>query len=306
MISDEVPHHSDGHRVKPRRVVIFGTNDDGEGLYARLRPLSWLGFIDVVAFCDNDSRRHGSSIDGVPIISPAALGDGLFDEIIIAPIFGVEIERQLHSMGVAPEKIRSVHNEPYFAKESRVLRGTTIGRYSYVKPSTLLSSVTIGAFCHIGGNSIIGQSGHDVRRVTSYPLGYHFANTTSDPSKDESATASQLDAVTIIGNDVYIGEGVVVFAGVKIGDGAVLGSRCVVTKDVPPYAIVAGVPAVVKSYRFDADIVESMLEIRWWAWSDETIQERLALFDLPPSEFVTAIGKASNRSGEPQPSEAAR
>ncbi len=78
-----------------------------------------------------------------------------------------------------------------------------------------------------------------------------------------------------IGNDVWIGEDVRIMDGVTIGDGAIIGAMAVVTKDVPPYAIVAGNPGRVVKFRFDPDQIVKLLQIKWWDWSDEKIREML-------------------------------
>ena len=82
---------------------------------------------------------------------------------------------------------------------------------------------------------------------------------------------------TYIGNDVWIGENVTIKDGVKIGNGAVIGTAAVVTKDVPPYAIVAGVPAKIIKYRFDDKKIQLLQDIKWWDWSPEMIYKNLAL-----------------------------
>ena len=79
---------------------------------------------------------------------------------------------------------------------------------------------------------------------------------------------------TIIGNDVWVGANAIIISGVKIGDGAVIGAGAVVTKDVPPYAIVGGVPAKIIKYRFPKDKIDALLKIKWWDWSDKLIAER--------------------------------
>ena len=76
----------------------------------------------------------------------------------------------------------------------------------------------------------------------------------------------------VIGNDVWIGYEAVIMAGVTIGDGAVIGARAVVTKDVPPYTIVGGVPAKPIRRRFPEDVISDLLKIRWWDWPEEKIQ----------------------------------
>lgn len=79
---------------------------------------------------------------------------------------------------------------------------------------------------------------------------------------------------TVIGNDVWIGTGVMVLGGITIGDGAIIGAGTVVTKDVPPYALVVGNPGRIKRYRFTKEQVKKLLEMKWWDWPLEKINER--------------------------------
>ena len=79
----------------------------------------------------------------------------------------------------------------------------------------------------------------------------------------------------VIGNDVWIGYEAVILAGVTVGDGAIIGTRAVVTKDVPPYTIVAGIPAKPIRKRFSEDTIATLLQLRWWDWSEERIRANL-------------------------------
>lgn len=101
-------------------------------------------------------------------------------------------------------------------------------------------------------------------------LGKNFSEIPYEPSKQ-----------VIIGNDVWIGEGGCILSGVKIGDGSIVGAHAVVTKDVEPYTIVAGVPARELKKRFDKKIIERLLEIKWWDWNDEEISRMSMFFDSP-------------------------
>ena len=92
-----------------------------------------------------------------------------------------------------------------------------------------------------------------------------------------------------IGNDVWVGEGVMFLGGVKIGDGAVIGANALVTKDVPPYAVVGGVPAKVIRYRMNPEQIEDMLAIKWWDWPVDIIKERREHF-VDISLFISMYG----------------
>ena len=105
----------------------------------------------------------------------------------------------------------------------------------------------------------------------TFPLFYE------DWELEKSNVASAWDnkGDIVIGNDVWIGFEAVILAGVKIGDGAIIGTRAVVTKDVPPYSIVGGIPAKVIRKRYSPDIIEQLLSLRWWDWTKDRIKRNL-------------------------------
>jgi virginiamycin A acetyltransferase len=92
----------------------------------------------------------------------------------------------------------------------------------------------------------------------------------------------------VVGSDVWIGDNVIILRDVNIGDGACIGAAAVVTKDVPPYAIVAGVPAKIIGHRFTQPMIDALLEIRWWDWSDERIARNKRFFSTDLSTIGTA------------------
>jgi virginiamycin A acetyltransferase len=138
----------------------------------------------------------------------------------------------------------------------------------------------IGKFCSLANKCKFMMSGanHHMNSVTTYPLFWNFI---ANPD-----VKSYLDVIpdrkyynkevkdTTIGNDVWIGYDALIMPGVTIGDGAIIGARAVVTKDVEPYTIVAGNPARVIRKRFDDEVIESLLKIQWWNWEIEKIMER--------------------------------
>lgn len=268
------------------KVVVFGANDDAIDFIRKVRAMSFFTEIEITAVIDNDSRLHGSIIEGYKVTIPESLKKITYDKLIVCPIFFDEIHKQLLDLGVVKEKIYQLHSNTFFSRSKRVFRGNFIGRYSYFKSNTKILNSDIGNFCHIGDNCIIGQAGHRTDLPTTYPLRYHFSNVVKDVSKDDTRDERRFSKRTSVGNDVYIGENVVIQGGVKIGDGAVIASRSVVTKDVEPYSIVAGVPAKRIRNRFDDDIIKDLLDIKWWDWEDKIISLNINAFSMDIESFI--------------------
>lgn len=133
----------------------------------------------------------------------------------------------------------------------------------------------IGKFCSIacGAKFIFTSANHTLRSLSTYPFPIFFEEWRMDKKKVASAWDNKGD--TVIGNDVWIGYDAVILAGVHIGDGAIIGTRAVVTKDVPPYTIVGGIPAKEIRKRFDDDTIKQLQQIRWWDWPFGKIQKFL-------------------------------
>ncbi|MDE6560475.1 MAG: CatB-related O-acetyltransferase, partial [Muribaculaceae bacterium] len=135
----------------------------------------------------------------------------------------------------------------------------------------------IGKFCSIacGAKFIFNCANHTLKSLSTYTFPLFFEEW--DLSKSEVATAWDNKGDIIIGNDVWIGYDAVIMAGVKIGDGAIIGARAVVTKDVEPYSIVGGVPAKAIRKRFAPDTIEKLQNLQWWNWPVERIKESIHL-----------------------------
>lgn len=133
----------------------------------------------------------------------------------------------------------------------------------------------IGKFCSIacGAKFIFTSANHTLDSVSTYPFSLFFEEWGLDKANVTKAWDNKGDIN--IGNDVWIGYDAVIMSGVTIGDGAIIGTRAVVTKDVAPYTIVGGVPAKPIRKRFSDEIICSLLEIKWWEWSDERIRKNI-------------------------------
>ncbi len=134
----------------------------------------------------------------------------------------------------------------------------------------------IGKFCSIacGAKFLFTSANHKMSSLSTYPFPIFYEEWGLDAKDIRNAWDNKGDI--IIGNDVWIGYEAVIMAGVTIGDGAIIGTRAVVTKDVPPYTIVGGVPAKPIRKRFDDATVERLIKLRWWDWEHEKIAKSIA------------------------------
>ena len=133
----------------------------------------------------------------------------------------------------------------------------------------------IGKFCSIacGAKFLFTSGNHSLRSLSTYTFPIFFEEWGLDVKDICSAWDNKGDIV--IGSDVWIGYEALILSGVTVGDGAIIGSRAVVTKDVPPYTIVGGVPAKPIRRRFDGAVTERLEKLRWWDWDIETIRRSI-------------------------------
>lgn len=166
------------------------------------------------------------------------------------------------------------------------IENSHFGDYSYTGQFCFVQNAEIGKFANIAANVRIGATAHPYERVSLHhftyrPTMYGFAE-----HDDEAFFEERLSKKVKIGHDTWIGHGAMVMPNVTVGNGAIVASGAIVTKDVPPYAIVMGMPTQVKKYRFPDHIIVALEEIQWWNWSKETIKERFEDFKIPIEDFV--------------------
>jgi virginiamycin A acetyltransferase len=166
------------------------------------------------------------------------------------------------------------------------IRGCKVDDYTYISKNCWMVNTEIGKFCSIGPNFISGWGVHPVDGLSTAPMFY-------STKKQNGMSLSLTDKVeenkpVYIHNDVFIGMNSTVLCGITIGDGAVVGACSVVTKDVPPYAIVAGNPAKIIRFRFSDEIICELLKIKWWNWpADKLGIVEKHFFDI--KEFIKAV-----------------
>lgn len=173
----------------------------------------------------------------------------------------------------------------------------SVGEMTYGNPKLMIwaesERIDIGSFCSIAEDvSIFGGGEHRTDWVTTYPLRIAFNEALANKDGHPASKGA-----TRIGNDVWLGYQAIVMSGVTIGDGAVVGAGAVVTRDVPPYAIVGGNPACVRKYRFSPEVINELLEIKWWQWPLEQIKAATCLMASDKiSEFLAYARKFKSRT----------
>lgn len=153
---------------------------------------------------------------------------------------------------------------------------STMDDYSYVGRNSRIIHADIGKFCSIASEAKIGMGTHTLDKISTSPIFTEVKNSTKHSWVKVSAVNPFKRVV--VGNDVWIGVRTMVMGGVKIGDGAVIGAGAIVTKDIPPYAVVAGVPAKIIRYRFPQEQVDALLSHPWWELPEAKLRERIELF----------------------------
>ena len=175
-------------------------------------------------------------------------------------------------------RIFGIEEEPRFHRYQRRFKKlypqVTIGTNTYGLPNIghwdSKTVLHIGAYCSIAKNVQIFVGGnHRSDWISTFPFPAFFSE-----ARDIVDYHTSKGDITI-DNDVWIGENSIILSGVSIGDGAIVGTGSVVTKDVPPYAIVAGNPAKLIRYRFDQDTIAALLAIAWWNWPEEEVLANL-------------------------------
>ena len=185
------------------------------------------------------------------------------------------VVRRINGTKICPESIYKYSLKKYGYKDNLAryytekYTGIPVGKFTWgfreLRDDVIKS---IGAYSSIAAGQRVIINGHKSDYVTTW-------NSELDYRKDLPIKRS-----TTIGNDVWIGAGCILLNNITIGDGAVIGAGSIITKDVPPYAVVVGANRLVK-YRFPDEIIQKLLQMKWWEWEDEKIRSCYKLFEDP-------------------------
>ena len=177
---------------------------------------------------------------------------------------------------------RSVFGDRCFLQRNCMVYDSRLGRYSYAGKNATIWHADIGSFCSLSWNISIGGANHDYTRLTTHSFLYDRED--FDLMPPEEPGYDRFAQPCVIGHDVWIAANACVMRGVTVGTGAVIAAGAVVTRDVPPYAIAAGVPARVVKYRFSPEIIARLLASAWWELPAADIRENFSIFNAQPDE----------------------
>lgn len=173
---------------------------------------------------------------------------------------------------------------------SRVLN-STFEDYAYCDRLADIANTTLGKFANVAALTRIGPTDHPMAHASLHHFLYRASYYWDDAEDDATFFAHRASRRTVIGPDTWLGHGVIVKPEVTIGAGAIVASGAVVTKDVAPYMIVAGVPATPLRARFPATIADRLLALAWWDWPHDRLRDALSDFRaLPAAAFLEKYG----------------
>ena len=183
--------------------------------------------------------------------------------------------------------------------ENTVFVNSRLGRGSYMGANCSFNAVEIGRYCSIGSNVKIITGNHPTRDfVSTHPAFFSLSKQAgfshvSEQRFEEQRYLDRIKNVSVsIGNDVWIGEDVIIIGGIKINDGAIIGARALVTRDIPAFAKVAGVPAKVIGKRFNDEQIEFLLKLKWWEKNESWIIKHAPLFSNV-TDFMKSVASES-------------
>jgi acetyltransferase-like isoleucine patch superfamily enzyme len=155
----------------------------------------------------------------------------------------------------------------YLNRNSQVGPDVIVGKYFGMNESCFIARATVGNYCSFGARTSINPFNHPTNWISTNEFQYHPTSFDWVPEYNELIRLERTPAMfsqVVIGNDVWSGHNVNIMPGVEVGDGAIIGAGAVVTKNVPPYAVVSGVPSTIKRYRFSEKIIERFIAVKWW------------------------------------------
>ena len=282
-----------------RKLVLFGAGEFG------LSVLRQLGRERVYCFADNDSSKVNTVIGGKSVLSVRELLDIKHDISIFISAkytFKSAIFQDLSRNGLADyvigywgkNKVKLMDNA-YIGRRVSLKGGnlmargaylsdSKVGYASYIGENSQIIGASIGHFCSIGPNVRIVSGQHPAHTfVSTHPAFYSPNNSTGiklvETQLFEEYRYADNGYAVKIGNDCWIGDGVLIIEGITIADGTIVAAGAVVTNDTTPYSIIGGVPAEIIKYRFSEEDIDFLIKLKWWDRGKHWIKENAAHFN---------------------------
>lgn len=192
----------------------------------------------------------------------------------------IEIEKKFKKIGILVHGLNPSPNMTLICERPIAIAGEVamrgkIGAYSYIRKGRLGPGVkSFGRYCSIAPSVTAGDGNHPMDWLSTHPFQYGLSSTFRAVSKklDFDFLKPEMKPKSVeVGNDVWIGTNVTILPGVKIADGAIIAAGSVVTKNVPPYAIIAGIPGKIIRYRFEQGVIDKLLELKWWRFDADSL-----------------------------------
>jgi acetyltransferase-like isoleucine patch superfamily enzyme len=211
---------------------------------------------------------------------------GSLKELFIEPIRLARLQKKHPTCHFYPGAV--VDDESVLGKYNVVFSNasithSTIGDHTFVQKCSVINHADIGMFCSIAEGVTIGLGRHPLNYVSTHPAFYSATQPLAKTFAEQDNFSPFTE--TKIGHDVWIGQRAMIVDGVTIGTGVVIAAGSVVTKDVPPYAVVGGIPARIIRYRFDENTIKELLKAKWWEMPDD-LKLRYYKYFSSPEEFI--------------------
>lgn len=187
-----------------------------------------------------------------------------------------------------------ISDDSFVSPKALISRGckvfrSSISDYSYCAPNVELVHCHIGKYCSIGKSVVIGLGNHALNYLSTSPVFTETHNRLNISFTKEDIIQTPFSEVKI-GHDVWIGDRVIVKGGIEVGNGSIIGTGAVITKNVPPYSIVGGVPGKLIRKRFSDEIIEIIEHLEWWNWDEKKVEENIHLFQKKLEDTETLRG----------------